>query len=471
MDCSLALEKTDYLTRIYEYAHNHTREIEIALRIIEGIGAAFLLIGLVVLDSHIIITIASGVAIVAFVEITLFALDVLGILAIDPKKHVFQTMSVGNSRLYYEGDLPVLKIRADTSYDAGHDHGYLAAHQITRVIARMNVLSFLGYISTDKKILKQLEEVKKSIPKQYMQELQGLVDGVNKRLKEDSWWPKKYTIEDAIKIHMLPDLMHLALAPNMLFGCSAIIGKDEKTGATGVARNLDWPGLGVGRYTILRDIKIGDGPQLLEPTIPGCVGTITGLNKKLFVSINVTEPKNRIDDVKVGIPSLFLNRLILENCETLADVEGFIDYSNPEKRPAVPYHMFVADREGGSFYHFLQGDKGETYVRPYDKEADTPLFTLNCRHATDQMPTTANTMYYGSTRFTNIQQVWKKSSHLPLSERLKLVVKAPGVNNPMTVHSILWMKDHLIISFDNSFAATGQKCVVFLDQQFENREN
>lgn len=465
MDVTINLQKTDCITQLHELAHDHTKKIEIALRIIEGIGVSFLLLACV-MQAHVALAIAAGISVVMCVEISLFALDLLGVIRVDPKEHAFTPGSINNSCLYYEGDLPVLKIRADTHYQAGFDHGYLIAHQITAVVRRLNILVKLGHVSLTKELTTKLQQVKSSIPEHHMEELKGLVEGGNQRLKEDSWCPDEYTIDDAIMLHMLPDLMHLALAPNCLFGCTVVVGKDEQSGITGVGRNLDWPGLGVGRLTLLQDIKVGDEEQLLMPTIPGCVGTITGLSREIFVSINVTEPKKRINDVTKGVPSLFLNRLVLENAHSVKEAEEFIDHSDAARRPAVPYHMFVADRKGGSFHHFLQGDRGETHIRPMGR-GDKPHFTLNCRHPDSKRPTTPNTLYYGETRFNNIERIWKEGKELPLVERLKRAMRAPGVNNPMTVHSILWMDDILVMSFDNAYAAKGQKCFIPLNQQFE----
>ncbi len=467
MEITTNLQQTDIVSRAHEFAHTHSKKIEIALRIIEGIGAAFLLLSFV-MEAHVALAAASGISVIICVEVTLIVLDLLGIIRVDPKDHVFAPQKINNSSLYYEEDLPVLKIRADTHYEAGYDHGYLAGKQITSVIKKMNILKTLGYISITKEIAQKLEKAKSSIPKSHMEELRGLIDGGNARLREDSWWAPQHTIDDAIEIHLLPDLMHLALAPNCLFGCTVIIGKDQKTGQTGVGRNLDWPGLGVGRYSMLLDIKVGDQKQLLLPTIPGCVGVITGINQSLFVSINVTEPKGPIHDVSDGVPSLFLNRLVLENATTLDDADTFIDHEDPTKRPAVPYHMFVADRKGGSFYHFLQGDEKETFVRPLSVDEKRPHFTLNCRHTTEERPTCPNTMFYGETRLQNIEKIWEEGQDHPLVQRLKYAMRAPGVNNLWTVHSILWIHGVLVFSFDNAYAAKGQKCIVFLDQQFEN---
>ena len=472
MDISAPLERVDCLTQIFEWGHNHTKEIQIARFFLDGIGATFILMGVLAIGADVTIVVLTGIAIIVVVEVTMIALETLGVIAIDPREHVYETCQINHSRLYYEGDLPILKIRAETHYEAGFDHGYLIAHQIVSVIRRLNILFYLGYLGAKSKLYEKLKEVRKSIPPEYMEEMKGLVAGVNKLLKEESCcFASEYTIEDALAIHMLPDLMHLALAPSCLFGCTTFAGKDDITGQMGVGRNLDWPGLGVGRLTLLKDIKIGDNPQLLEPTIPGCIGVITGMNdKRLFIAINVTEPKGPIYDVEDGMLSLFLNRKVLEKCTNIDKARKFLEDESVEHSPTVPFHLFVASEEGAFFAHLKQGNNGETYFRSYDPDSDAPFFTLNCRHSSEEPPTEPNTLYYGSTRFNNIHTIWEESGHLPLAERLKLVMHAPGVDNPMTVHSVLWMGDHLIISFDNSYAASGQKCVVFLGQQFESDE-
>ena len=466
MDTTLELKQTDFLTNLHESTHRNYRKIEIALRIIEALGAS-LIVSTVALQLPSITLAITGAALIVCVEVALLALDLLGICKIDPKNHAFREMKINHSSIYYEGNLPVVKIRANTHKDAGFDYGFLTAPQILKVIKRLNILVQLGYISITKEIKQQLEKVKSSVPEHHLDEIKGMVEGANLRLNEDSFWPSKVTFEDVVTLHMLPDLMHLALAPNCLFGCSVVTGKDEKTNKTGVARLLDWPALGIGDKSCLINIKVGEEKQLLLPSFPGCVGAITGVNKRLFCSINVTEPKEAIYDISEGVPSLFLNRLVLENCEKVKDVQEYIDYKNPQKRPAVPYHMFVADDNDAEFYHFLQGDQKETFRRPIPHD-DSAHFTLNCRHTSTSMPEKPNTMYYGESRYENIYKVWEQTKELPLVERLKKVMKAPGVNNPMTVQAVMKMETTLVFSWDNSFAANADKNVIFLDQEFEN---
>ncbi len=460
---NLQLDSTDVFSQSFEWAHDHTKEIEAIRYALEGVGIAFILIGALSNTVHALPIIAGGALIIAIVEITIFALDLLGILAIDPKEHAFEIGSIHDSSLYYEGDLPILKIRAQSHFEAGYDHGYLIAHQLVSVFRRMKLLFCLGYLVIDQDLYSRLDSLKKSIPSQYLEEMEGLIEGVHDRLDQDTWWHSTYTLEDILTLHLLPDLMHLAITPpKFLMGCTAIMGKDQGSDEIGVGRNLDWPGLGAGRMSLLIDIKVGEEKQLLLPTIPGTVGVITGMNRNMFVSINVTEPKEGASEVKEdGTLSLFLNRQVLEQCDTLADVE----HLSPDA--AVPYHMFVADRTGGVIYHFGQGESGETVVRPFDSSKE-PHFILNCRHQSPEPLEEPNTMYYGESRFNNVHKIWSKYDQLPLLERLKKVLSAPGVNNPMTVHSVIWMGDRLIFSFDNSYSATSPRHVVFLNQQFED---
>ncbi len=458
---SLQLEQPNFVTRAFEWAHEHTKAIEVVRYALDGVGATFILIGALSITADVVLIIATGALIIVAVETTMLALDILGVISVDAKEHAFQSSSINDSSLYYNNDLPILKIRAETHSQAGYDHGYLLAHQLVSVQRRMKLLFWIGYLRIDGKLYERLEVLKKSIPHEYMEEMEGIIKGANDRLKEDSWWPSTYSLDDIVMLHLLPDLMHLVIPPpRAAMACTAIMGKDYEMGDLGVGRNLDWPGVGAGRYTILLDLKIGNGKQLLLPTIPGTVGVITGLSKTLFVSINVTEPKKKITHVNDGVLSLFLNRQVLEQCETVGEGGRFSESA------AVPYHMFVAGRKEGVIYHFGQGYAGETISRPLVL-TQQPHFVLNCCHNTAEPLRQPNTVYYGQERFNNIHTIWSRSSHLLLQDRIRMILCAPGVNNPMTVHSILWIQDRLEISFNNSFAATSPTHIVRLDQQFE----
>lgn len=445
------LVQTDPLTQLMKWGHDHTHFIHTIRYGLDGVAVTFGLIGLVTMTSQAIPLMMGSALCFLFVEVCIVALDILGVLAIDRNVQAYTPGTINESCLYYENNLPILKIRAQNHYTAGYDHGYLTAHQVVSVYKRMKLLFLIGYLRIDNRLYNRLNEIKKMIPEPYLDEMRGVVDGVNERLRQDSWWPMQLTLEDLLQLHLIPDLMHLALSPpKFLMGCTAVVGKDPQTNQVQVARNLDWPGFGIGRLTLLKITHIDGKKPFLESTFAGAVGAISGANSTLFVSMNVAEPKEPIQDpyISEGMLSLFLNRQVLE---TDSSVQDTLD---AKRQAAVPYHMLVADQNTAVFFHHGQHHDRSTIVREMNLKVDQPHFTLNCWHSTNEPLKKPTTRFYGNSRYENVHRIWTQKKSSSLNEKLDAVSQAPGINNPMTVHSLQWDRKFFELRYDGGFAGT-----------------
>lgn len=98
--------------------------------------------------------------------------------------------TVAGVTLTYEGSIPVLTISSKSAKEAGHAQGYLLAEPINLVIqtitsAILSTFSLPVAWAEASKLLDDelLDSVWAKIPANSQQELDGMIDGFNKRLK------------------------------------------------------------------------------------------------------------------------------------------------------------------------------------------------------------------------------------------------------------------------------------------------
>jgi hypothetical protein len=276
----------------------------------------------------------------------------------------------GKAALKYEGSLPVLHLdaaqNADGHRDLGYDHGYLLAGPIKRVVhAHMGSLLWLA-IPEPKKVPLLIQKLISSLPPEYLNEIEGIVEGFNDRMKELKQ-KDRLTREKLILLQLVPDLHHsipyelerkLSGKESLWnpingsvssLGCTALLDFDEE-GSVVFGRNMDWPTLNVaGTYSFLVRRSVGD-KKIVEIGIPGQIGTCTAMNSTgLALAMNICEGKTQ--NVKEGLPACILNRLCIDNCSTVDDVEAFIGYHPP----LGPYHLSVAEGGKAAAFHLYQG--------------------------------------------------------------------------------------------------------------------
>lgn len=375
--------------------------------------------------------------------LALYALDILIPPHHDMSIHAFEPGECEGGKLYYEGDIPILSLDYTDPFAAGKAHGYLCGDAISKLLKRHQLVDWcLGL--NDRHIPNIIGKLKQIIPPNYLQEIEGIVEGYNNWSKEQYWWqfPAKITLDEMLLNQLLADMVHINPSVSDLehvFACSAIVQHIPSQGPV-FARNMDWPALGLyGTYSLMIHRKSGQN-QTIEVGVPGCAGTVTGMNQAgLSLAMNVCS--GNTEQFK-GMPAMFYNRLCLEQCQDVQDVRAFVQNNDP----LGPYHLTAVDENEAASFHFFQSPKKTHVIRDLDED---PLVTLNYRY--DPIPICD--MHCSSKRSQEISKYMKQNQTPDLKEALKL----PYVNNWLTTHAVLMEPGSLTmqVNFDNAFAAAG----------------
>lgn len=390
----------------------------------------------------------------------------------DMKNHTFKTGSYGVGKLYYQGDVPILELQSDDSYKAGEAHGFLLAPYLSKMYQRLQFVSKLGHMPTASQLPNVLENIKKTIPEAYLKEMQGMVDGYNKWGQSKFIKEKKITLDDLLLFHLMPDQTHFnpklhesmlknqapdtSAQPNNILpvvGCTVVIDRDEKEGLT-FGRNMDWPSFGIfGSHTIGINRKYKDGRlSTFEIGIIGMSGTLTGMNEKgLSISMNVcSNNTKRIE----GMPALFYNRMCLESCQNVDEVEARVK----EQAPLGAYHLSTADANQARSFHFFQGATKKHTIRHWAKE--NPLVVTNCNYANENLK--YSPMHRSSERHDIIDRLFQKAQkeitkdQMRRAQLVEASLALPYVNNSLSAHCVVMNPLHrrIKVAFDHAFVGT-----------------
>lgn len=368
--------------------------------------------------------------------------------------------------LYYDNHVPILKIHSEDAYNAGYTQGYLLKEALSDL--RSNVEFCLFTLAREKrasKIRNILDAIKDKIPQKIILELQGLADGYNAR---KSYFDKAITLDDLLYLQLMPDKTYFKpgkikigeqvvesqpLIQLQTAACT-VIGLHDKDGTPTLARTMDWPSFGkAGTLSlIVSRTNPTNGIRTAEVTVPGLIGTLTGVNSSgLTTSMNVTKYENGITTIE-GIPAALYNRMVLEECESLGQVETFVG----THQPLGPYHLTVSDQaKAGTFSMYQQKDWSGNWSEDRNNghllrllETEKPLVTTNCSYNSNQTD-----MFNGKARETLIQQYLQENSHIQKPrDVLEHSQSIPWVNNHLTTHRVLLGSKTLEVAFDNAWA-------------------
>jgi|GEM_PF-1694596 len=376
--------------------------------------------------------------------------------------------------LYYDGDVPVLKIETQDPYEAGYTQGWLLRKSLTALRRNIEFVLFtLDRRQRPAEIQAVLESVKAKVPERFLRELEGLVDGYNAK---KGLFAKSVTVDDLLFMQLMPDDMYFdpkkidserAQALSQTVACTLTALHDEK-GVPVMARTMDWPSFGnAGALSLIVSRKNPNtGIRIAEVTIPGLMGTLTGVNSEgLSVAMNVTGYVSEIDTIE-GIPSIFYNRLVLENCRTFGQAKTFVN----RHQPLGPYHLTVADKtKAGTFSMYQeeewdgewQTDKDSGHkLRMLKKER--PLITTNCSCTPRKCD-----MFMGLERKRRIKEYLAENNNIGDSRQvLKGTQSLPWVNNHLTTHRVLMGAHTLEVALDNAWAGDQKLHAVDLTRVF-----
>ncbi len=366
----------------------------------------------------------------------------------DMKDHVFTPASYGKARLYYQKDIPILEIISDDPYQAGHDHGYLMGPYLEKMLSKVNFVKRLADKPQCKNLPQTLQAIQETIPKEYLEEMKGVVEGFNSWRSEHNLSIKgKCTIEDLLLFHLMPDEVHFNLRKverRFPICCTTVLATDPKEGMV-FGRNLDWPSFGIlGTMSCVLHRKYQEGKySTVEVGFPGFLGTVTGMNDAgLGLAMNVCPGLTL--EVR-GMPASFYNRMCLESASSLKEIKDIFQ----KQLPLGPYHLTVADQATAASFNFRQWN-----VRPLEriKKEKEPLVTTNDVYRDD----TTKITHECENREKIIAQLFQKATTQASPGALvRASLALPYVNNIGTTHQVVMYPQsrRMQVAFDNAFCA------------------
>ncbi|HEV3269087.1 MAG TPA: C45 family peptidase [Candidatus Rhabdochlamydia sp.] len=393
-------------------------------------------------------------------------------------QHAYSPGEYEGSKLYYQGNVPILSLDYTSSFKAGEAHGYLCGAGISSLAWRsmFSMNRLLGLPRADQ-VKETLAEVREKIPPQYLEEMNGLVLGYNKWVQEQPSWKchPKLTADDFLLLHLTPDSLHFqpkkfedglkestsphkeSTPPLLTVGCSVIVDRDAK-GEWTFARNMDWPSGGVaGTYSLIINRCYKDGRcDTAEVGFPGLIGTLTGMNDQgVCLAMNVCRGDTGTIE---GMPAVFYNRTCLEEKRSVQKITESIQ----KEAPLGPYHLNIADKETAAAIHFYQLPNGGHVIRPYQ---NGPLATFN--HYYSPKPIDEE-FVHNKERKEVFDEFCQKRDQKPIETALSLKY----IDNRDTVHTVVMHPSSrsFEVAFDNSFAAENSLHPIDTTQLFSRAE-
>lgn len=373
--------------------------------------------------------------------------------------HAFSPQSFGESRLYYRGDAPILELAGNDPCHWGQAHGYILGKEIYQLKSNFDLV-LSPVLPSASRLPTVFAEVKKSIPKEYLTELEGITEGYNRWASENKV-KDRLTVDDLIRIHLVPDSKHFhvkkmekslkSLIPSGLReaasgACTTMLYKDSQKEII-FGRNMDWLPFGEGGAKSL--VIVWKEKGIASLNTPGLIGAITGWNRhNLSLAINVCP--GHTDTVR-GMPAAFYNRMILETTKSTSEAIG----QTKKIRPLGPYHLTVADSRGeGSCISFYNNEDGTDCVR--NATPDTPLTVLNWRYPEEQGG------YFNSAKRNRLLNTYFEEARGKGLDSHRLVANAmklqPFVNSWILMHSLTLRPQEQQVSLcvGNGYAPSGE---------------
>lgn len=454
------------------YDHPIARKVAEAASYAIGIGLALAAAFIPPISAMIVGLSVGGALIAGITYVVSRILDCIVPMRHDMKNHSFPPEKLEKNgkllgELYYDGEVPILKIVSNDPYEAGYAQGYLLKNAIADL--RRNVEFCLFTLAREKrpsKIRKFLDNIKSKIPKKFLQELQGLADGYNAR---KGFLESAITLEDLLYLQLMPDKMYFKpdkinvtekqeertkpLISIQTAACT-LTALHDQDGVPMLARTMDWASFGnAGTLSlVISRTNPATGIRTAEVAVPGLIGSLTGVNSAgLSVAMNVTSYKKGITTIE-GIPAGFYNRMILEGCQSFDQADEFVK----SHTPLGPYHLTVSDQiKAGTFSMYQKENWSNDWSQ--DKHnghrlrlltKQDPLITTNCSCNPDE-----HDMFNGKARKNLIEEYLTKNQQISEPKRvLSHSQSIPWVNNQLTTHRVIMGSKTLEVAFDNAWA-------------------
>ncbi|WP_321515790.1 C45 family peptidase [Marinifilum fragile] len=233
------------------------------------------------------------------------------------EKNGIRTFHQGS--LFVKEGVPFLTVKGD-SYEMGLQYGVLMNDQIMEMQVKVDsvVEKYVGKFFLKKWIANmvlqsKIRKIEKRMPKEFIQELEGMAEGCDLSLRE---------------------VKTIAYFPQIFFeiSCASFVLKNENGIVHG--RNLDWPGIEIfSKFPLIVNYHRKDKIPTTILSFVCYPGAYTGMNHNgLSMSINmngcpIPEDKEESDYV-TGMPMPFELRYVMENADELNEVDKiFNNYS------------------------------------------------------------------------------------------------------------------------------------------------
>jgi hypothetical protein len=406
----------------------------------------------------------------SFGYITHKVLDIIAPAKHNMKNHLFTPAKIKDAHLYYEGDIPILKITTTDPYLMGLAQGKLLAKNIDKLrtsfsLAMQTFPPLMPFIhSTPKveKLRKVINEIKKQLPDAYINEMLGIVEGYNTWAKSKYFFkPKPLTLDEILLFHLEPDVphfKHLAAEKrlNKTAACAAIVDR-EQDGNIVFGRMMDWPTLGNADAIVIVKENPKTNIQTLEVSIPGTIFTLSAMNNHgLSLCMNICYGNTTKVD---GMPNALVVKRILNECKSLKDVEKLL----PTLKSLGPFHLIAADRINAAAFYIKQDKKMN--ILQEDLKIDQPIVVTNL---SKDLEVTDN-VNFAKEREEKIGALFDFVKYkFPLKLNIiKEALKLPFVDNIMSAHKIIMKPGHSIsLAFDSAYAGKNTMQEVFLTKIF-----
>ncbi len=284
-----------------------------------------------------------------------------------------------------KGQFPLLRIKAVNYYNAGYAEGYILGKAMHASLASVQpiydvIRRILGVPKHDEadKLRKSLDNVIKTIPESYQQEMQGKVAGYNQWLKENETKSAPLIFEFYLLLQLQPDIHNYRPLPIRVcgfdLGCTTIAFRLGDY--TVFTRVLDWPSFGIANYFLQVERAIQGCKTTIDIGFPLMTGLLTAVNENgLLIQINVAH--GEMVKKAQGMPALFFNRYCAEHANSVEDIHKILQ----KEKPLGAYHMMATNGLSTKAFHFYQNmnTKGDHAVDelPQVKTSPTLLVVAN----------------------------------------------------------------------------------------------
>ncbi|MBR58213.1 MAG: hypothetical protein CMH54_09350 [Myxococcales bacterium] len=249
----------------------------------------------------------------------------VGVATASEKTKVFVPATHEQGKLVEVSGVPVLHL-SGSPFAMGEQHGVLLRDQIRRLYSDY-LVPFMGgpEIANGAAYMAQ-STMWSHVPERYRREMEGLAKGSG------------FTVQQIFLMQSFLDLKKMVACST--FG---VLPSRSETGEPMLARNLDFPSLGMAqKYSLVIVRHPEKGVATATIGWPGLLGTLSGLSEK-GVAMAMMEVETRRSSLH-GMPYQLLYRWALENAK---DVDGYIAQIQKAKRTASN-NIMVMDASGGA---------------------------------------------------------------------------------------------------------------------------